>query len=144
MDSRRETAFVYLGFKKAFSLGTAQKTYRIPETKWNKMQNTGWINEFLLIRRQRVVINDSRFEWRGALSGIPQVFVLGPVLFVISINSMPNTFKSKLYLFADNAKLSKKNTSEKVLELLQEGLRKPEDWSENSIFILMKINVYIR
>ena len=101
--------------------------------KQYEKKNTGWINNFLLIRRQRIVINDSRSEWRDVLSGIPQGFVLGPVLFVISMNSMPNTVKSNLYLLADNAKLLRENTSDKDLELLPEGLGKLKEWSQNSL-----------
>ena len=78
------------------------------------------------------MIKDSRSKWRDVLSGIPQRFLLGPVLFVISINSMPNIIKSKLNLFADDAKLYRENISDKDLQLLQEGLRKLEEWSENS------------
>ena len=40
------------------------------------------------------------------------------------INSMPNTAKSKLYLFADDAKLYREITSNKDVELLKEDLRK--------------------
>ena len=57
---------------------------------------------------------------------------MGPVLFVIHINSMPNTVKSKLYIFADNAKLYREITSNKNAELLQEDLKKLEEWSNKS------------
>ena len=102
----------------------------------------GCINEFLLTRRQRVVINDSRSEWKDVLSGIPQGSVLGPVLFVLKINSMPNTFKSKLFLLADDAKLYREITNDKAVELLQEDFRKLEEWSKKIFRFLMKTNVY--
>ena len=102
----------------------------------------GCINEFLLTRRQRVVINDSRSEWKDVLSGIPQGSVLGPVLFVLKINSMPNTFKSNLYLLADDAKLYREITNDKAVELLQEDFRKLEEWSKKVFRFLMKTNVY--
>ena len=46
---------------------------------------------------------------------------------------MPNTVKSKLCLFADDAKLYRENTSDKDVELLQEDLRKLEEWLKNSL-----------
>ena len=46
---------------------------------------------------------------------------------------MPNTLKSKLYLFADDGKLYRDITSNKDVELLQEDLRKLEEWSKNSL-----------
>ena len=41
-------------------------------------------------------------------------------MFVVYINSIPNTVKSKLYSFADDAKLYREITSNKDVELLQE------------------------
>ena len=79
------------------------------------------------------MINDSRSEWKDVLSGIPQGSVLGPVLFVIYINSMPKTVESKFYLFAVDAKLCREITSNKDVELLQEDLRKLEEWSKNNL-----------
>ena len=133
IDSRRETDVIYLDFEKAFDSVPHKRLIGILKQYGIKGKTLVWINEFLLTRRQRVVINDSRSEWKDVLSGIPQGSVLGPVLFVIYINSMPNTLKSKLYLFADDAKLYRDITSNKDVELLQEDLRKLEEWSKNSL-----------
>ena len=46
---------------------------------------------------------------------------------------MPNAVKSKLNLFADDAKLYRKITSDKDVELLQEDLRKLGEGSKNSL-----------
>ena len=96
IDSRRETDVIYLDFEKAFDSVPHKRLIGILKQYGIKGKTLVWINEFLLTRRQRVVINDSRSEWKDVLSGIPQGSVLGPVLFVIYINSMPNTLKSKL------------------------------------------------
>ena len=58
---------------------------------------------------------------------------MGPVLFVIYTNSIPNTVKSKSYFFEDDAKLYRENTRNKDVELLQEDLRKLEEWSKLSL-----------
>ena len=133
IDSRRETDVINLDFKKAFDSVPHKRLIGILKQYGIKGKLLGWINEFLLTRPQRDVINDSRSEWKDVLSEIPQGSVLGPVLFVIYINSMPNTVKSKLYLFADDAKLYREITSNKDVELLQEDLRKLEEWSKNSL-----------
>ena len=133
IDNRRETDVINLDFKKAFDSVPHKRLIGILKQYGIKGKLLGWINEFLLTRPQRDVINDSRSEWKDVLSEIPQGSVLGPVLFVIYINSMPNTVKSKLYLFADDAKLYREITSNKDVELLQEDLRKLEEWSKNSL-----------
>ena len=92
IDSLRETDVIYLDFKKAFGLVPHKRLIGIIKQYGIKGKTLGWINELLLTRRQRV----SRSEWKDVLSGIPQGSVLGPVLFVVYINSTPNTLKSKL------------------------------------------------
>jgi hypothetical protein len=50
-----------------------------------------WIEDFLLNRSQKVLINGAGSEWENVTSGIPQDSVLGPILFVIYINDLPDT-----------------------------------------------------
>ena len=64
-----------------------------------------WIQDFLTGRKQRVVINGSESEWSGVTSGIPQGSVLGPSLFLVYINNMPDVINALIKLFADDAKV---------------------------------------
>lgn len=42
------------------------------------------------------------------MSGIPQGSILGPVLFVLFINDLPECVKSRTFLFADDANIYKR------------------------------------
>jgi len=53
-----------------------------------------WIKSFLYFRKHRVgLINGLFSEWTEVISGIPQGTILGPILFIIYINDLPDMCK---------------------------------------------------
>ena len=64
------------------------------------------------------------------MSGVPQGSVIGPILFVIFINDMPEEVKRSLCkLFADDCKLYRTVTSSGSIDL-QQDLHNLEVWSD--------------
>ena len=64
-----------------------------------------WFTNFLLERKQKVVLNGSNWKWTDVTSGIPQWSVHGPILFTIYINDLPDIVQNVAKLFADDTKL---------------------------------------
>ena len=66
---------------------------------------TNILNDFLTNRKQRVVLNGQRSSLVDIRVGVPQGFILGPLLFFIYVNDLPNGFKSECKLFVDDVSL---------------------------------------
>ena len=61
-----------------------------------------WITAWLSGRTQKVVLDSVSSDPAPVLSGVPQGSVLGPILFLIFINDLPDNIHSTVRLFADD------------------------------------------
>ena len=130
LDNGHYVDCIYMDFQKAFD--------KVPHNRLlEKIKSYGivgptlnWIKDFLKNRTQKVMVNGSGSEWENVTSGIPQGSVLGPILFVIYINDLPDTVESDSYLFADDTKIFRIIKGEDDKEILQDDLAKLEEWSD--------------
>ena len=90
-----------------------------------------WINAFLTGRSQTVIVNGEKSKSSPVLSGVPQGSVLGPILFVIYINDLPDAVKSDVFLFADDTKIARQVSTVEDSLALQEDLNALSNWSNN-------------
>ena len=68
-----------------------------------------WIEQCLIDRRQRVVVDGEVSRWKSVLSGVPQGSVLGPILCLVYINDLEEGVTGKLLKLADDTNLIRKN-----------------------------------
>ena len=129
IDEHKAVDVVYLDFRKAFDtvphkrLLNKLKAYGIEEPI------TKWIDNFLSNRKQRVVVNDKFSEWADVISGIPQGSVLGPTLFLIFINDLPDSVKNLVKIFADDTKIYSVINDKTDTDSLQKDLDNLAEWS---------------
>ena len=64
-----------------------------------------WVETFLSDRVQAVRVGTVTSQKEKVMSGVPQGSVLGPALFLVFINDLPDVVKSTVNLFADDTKL---------------------------------------
>ena len=81
-------------------------------------------------RKQRVLVGDQKSAWSDVKSGIPQGSVLGPILFAIFINDIPDGLNSLVKIFADDTKSYRAIRDENDHVTLQEDIDTIYSWSE--------------
>ena len=97
-----------------------------------------WINSWLSGRTQQVILDGQASDPVLVLSGVSQGSVLGPILFLILINGLPDNIRSSVCLFADDCVLYKNIYSIQDCFILQEDLTSLWQWEADW---QMKFNV---
>ena len=106
IEDKKDFDIIYTDFPKAFDSVAHQRLLLKLELFGITGEIMNWIKSFLHGRTQCVKIDGKVSAWKPVLSGVPQGSVIGPLLFVIFINDIPNQLKfNTCKLFADDCKL---------------------------------------
>ena len=134
----KQTDVIVMDFAKAFD--------KVPHKRLlHKLKHYGvrgttnrWIASWLTDRTQEVVLDGTHSDSAPVISGVPQGSCLGPILFLLFINDLPEGILSNVRLFADDCVLYKDIYSHQDCIELQNDLMKLGIWEHNW---LMKFNV---
>ena len=136
--NRRENVDVfYMDISKAFDVVSHPKLlYKLKKYKIRgKFHN--WITAFVQNRSQCVVVNGTLSTEQKVRSGVPQGSVLGPLLFLLYINDLPNVVKdSTVKIFADDTKLYLSQPKDISFESLHNDIERVLIWTaENQLSV---------
>ena len=120
---------IYIDFSKAFDrLSHRKLIFVLYHYKINN-QIINWIQDLLTHRSQKTIVEGKSSQPCSITSGVPQGSVLGPLLFVLYLESLiidikENCTNSKIYAFADDVKLLSTDAQE-----LQKALNIIHAWA---------------
>ena len=99
-----------------------------------------WFRSYLINRTQVCNVGDVLSEAKEISCGAPQGSILGPLLFLLYVNDMPETLKCKLLLYADDSAIlvSGKDTVY-IEETLSKEINLVRDWlSDNKLSLHLR------
>ena len=92
-----------------------------------------WLHAYLCCRRQRVTVLGATSRDLPVTSGVPQGSILGPALFLLYVNNLPDAVaKSNVTMFADDTKQYKEVKIQDDGAALQQDLVSLSSWSSAS------------
>ena len=117
---------IYFDFVKAFGSVPHERLLGKLKSYGTNGKVLKWIKAVLSNRPQVVYVNGMKSDPATVLSRILQGSVLGPILFVIYINDLPEVVKCGTYLFADDTKIFRQITTKQDALQLQSDINSLE------------------
>jgi len=146
LDNKLHTIGIFLDLSKAFD--TINHNILL-----DKLYNYGirglandWIRNYLTGRSQRVIFNNCSSRPTEVTCGVPQGSILGPLLFLLYINDLPNTTSIPHFiLFADDTNILFSHQDPKTLEsMINTELKIISNWFKlNKLSLNIKKTNYI-
>ena len=124
----KQTDLILLDFSKAFDKVNHSKLLWKLHQYGIRGNALSWIRAFLGNRSQTVVLEGEESESVPVTSGVPQGSVLGPIMFLVYINDLPEELSSQVRLFADDTAVFLTVGGSEEEKVLQKDLDRLSVW----------------
>ena len=130
LDNKRFGCGIFIDLQKAFD--TVNHAILLSKLEHYGVRGCAleWFRSYLSDRNQYVSVNGSNSKLLSITCGVPQGSVLGPLLFLIYINDLPNASqKLKFYLFADDTNIYFESSDlSNLIKIVNRELRSVKKW----------------
>ena len=130
LDNKRFGCGIFIDLQKAFD--TVNHKILLSKLEHYGVRGCAleWFRSYLSDRKQYVTVNGSNSNLLSITCGVPQGSVLGPLLFLVYINDLPNASnKLKFYLFADDTNIYfESNDLSNLLRTVNKELKSIKRW----------------
>lgn len=116
LDAGEEVDLCFLDFSKAFDVVNHRVVCAKLESLGVHPKVTAWTTSFLANRSLRVKLESSLSAEVPAPSGVPQGSVIGPLLFLVMVNDLPEVVNQFCLLFADDTKIGGRSVQREVIQ----------------------------
>ena len=116
MNGGKVTGTLFIDLTKAFD--TVNHTIVLQKLASYGVNDStlSWFSSYLSGRSQTVSVNSTLSDSKDINVGVPQGSILGPLLFIIYVNSLPESVNCKCVMYADDTSLLFTGTDPKSLQ----------------------------
>ena len=138
LNEKKHIVSISLDFSKAFDTVSHELLLRKLYKYGIRGQTLAWFKSYLGDRTQRVRVNGVFSDFETVTCGVPQGSILGPILFLLHINDLPDVDNATDFtIFADDATLSFGSCSYDVMvREASSSLSLVYDWTLNNRLML--------